>query len=199
MTVPENLKIPRKVTLDKYGITLEEWLAILEKQGYVCPICKKFPTSGRLYIEHEHIVGWKKLPPDERKKFIRGACCFICNYRNYPNVLVDASHLSRKFRKIGNNLVLWNHGDMAKQNAYSLIQREARKEFGETKYAEIHSGHFHSQQTVEKDGVIIRYLPTTTPTDVWHYENGYTGNTESTTSFLWDKNLGLREIWYSNL
>lgn len=81
MTIPENLKIPRQTTLDKYGITQEEWLSILEKQDYVCPICKKFPSSGRLYIEHEHISGWKKLLPNERKKFIRGACCFICNYR----------------------------------------------------------------------------------------------------------------------
>lgn len=120
-------------------------------------------------------------------------------YRNNDFVQVDTSHLPRKFRKFGNCLVLWNHGDMSKNNAYSLIQREARKEFGETKFAEIHSGHFHSQRTEEKDGVIIRYLPTLTPTDSWHFDNGFTGAVRSTVSFLWDKENGLEEMWFINV
>jgi hypothetical protein len=119
-------------------------------------------------------------------------------YRRSDFVSVDAGHLQRKFRKYGNCLILWAHGDMGKGNAYSLIQREARKEFGETKFAEIHSGHFHSQTTTEKDGVIIRYLPTLTETDAWHYGEGYTGALRSTVAFVWDKVSGLEEMWFIN-
>jgi hypothetical protein len=120
-------------------------------------------------------------------------------YRENDCVYVDAGHLPRKFRRFGNCLVMWSHGDLSKNNTYSLIQREARKEFGETKFAEIHCGHFHSQSTTEKDGVIIRYLPTMTPTDAWHFGEGYTGALRSTVSFLWDKELGLEEMWFVNV
>jgi hypothetical protein len=120
-------------------------------------------------------------------------------YRENKNVVIDAGHGSRKFRKFGQNLVFWQHGDMSKKNVTSLIQREARKEFGETKFAEIHLGNYHHQETLEADGVIIRYLPSITPTDEWHYDKGYTGAIQSVVSFLWDLNTGLREMWFSNI
>jgi hypothetical protein len=120
-------------------------------------------------------------------------------YRENDCVFVDSGHLPRKFRKFGNCLVMFAHGDLPKGNVPSLLQREARKEFGETKYAEIHCGHFHSQSVIEKDGVIIRYLPTLTSTDAWHYENGYTGALHATVSFLWDKENGLEEMWFTNV
>jgi hypothetical protein len=120
-------------------------------------------------------------------------------YRENKNVLVDAGHGSRKFRKFGNNLVFWQHGEMSAKNIKSIIQREARREFGETKFAEIHLGNYHHQQTLEADGVIIRYLPSIAPTDEWHYDEGYTGAIQSVVSFLWDLNTGLREMWFSNI
>lgn len=118
-------------------------------------------------------------------------------YRNNVNVLVDAGHNPKKFRKFGNNLVFWQHGDMPKKNVRDLIFKEARKEFGETKFAEIHLGNFHHQQTLEEGGVIIRYLPSITHTDEWHESQGYTGAIQTTVSFLWDLEYGLKEMWFS--
>lgn len=73
------LKPPSQKTLEKYGLTAQEWLAILEQQGGVCAVCKKAPTTGRLCIDHEHVKGWKKMPPEKRKLFCRGLLCFFCN------------------------------------------------------------------------------------------------------------------------
>lgn len=51
------------------------------KQGFVCYICEKLPPSRRLFIDHEHVRGFKRLPAEQRKNFVRGLVCSTCNYR----------------------------------------------------------------------------------------------------------------------
>lgn len=75
------IKYPTKVTLAKYGLSLEEWVEILHSQNDVCAICLKQPTSGRFYVDHFHAKGWKKMPPEERKKYTRGLLCYIDNLK----------------------------------------------------------------------------------------------------------------------
>jgi hypothetical protein len=70
---------PKALTLKKYGLTLDAWLAILEAQGGVCAVCQKLPTSLRLNVDHEHRPRWKKKPPEERAKAVRGLLCYWCN------------------------------------------------------------------------------------------------------------------------
>ena len=120
-------------------------------------------------------------------------------YKNDKYVTVDAGHDTRKFRKFGNNLVFWQHGDMAKKNLKSILYREAREEYGQTLFAEIHCGNWHHQQTLEQDGMIIRYLPSLTSADEWHQLSGYVGSIMSVCSFVWNLETGLRDIWFSNM
>lgn len=70
---------PSKATLKKYGLTLGEWRDILTKQGGICPICEKEPSTGRFVVDHLHVKGWKKLPPEKRKTYVRGLTCWFCN------------------------------------------------------------------------------------------------------------------------
>lgn len=70
---------PSQETLDKYGLTVERWLYLAEKQGFVCAICGKLPKTCRLNIDHEHVKGWKKMAPEERVGWVRGLLCFWCN------------------------------------------------------------------------------------------------------------------------
>jgi hypothetical protein len=88
---------------------------------------------------------------------------------------------------------------MAKGNLTEWLQTEARKEFGATKHAEIHAGHLHSSQTIDKSGIIIRHLPTITGASAWEYGKGYYSANKALTSFVWDKENGLREIWLSGI
>ncbi len=74
------IKVPSKTTLKKYGITEAEWLEMLASQGNVCQICKKEPTTGRFVVDHFHAKGWKKKPPEIRRLYIRGICCWYCNH-----------------------------------------------------------------------------------------------------------------------
>lgn len=32
-------------------------------------------------IDHEHVERWRFLPPEERRKFVRGLVCVRCNMR----------------------------------------------------------------------------------------------------------------------
>lgn len=79
--MPRSLPVlqPTKQTLAKYGLTLAEWKSILKSQGGVCAICRRVPPSRRLVVDHFHIRGWKKMKPAERKGYVRGLACFMCN------------------------------------------------------------------------------------------------------------------------
>lgn len=71
---------PKPATLKKYGLSEDEWKAILDRQASVCYVCKIEPTKGRLCIDHEHAKGWKKMPPEQRKLYVRGLLCWTCNH-----------------------------------------------------------------------------------------------------------------------
>ena len=73
--------MPTQKTLDKYGLTLADWEALYNRHNGACWICGKAPSTGRLNIDHAHVKGWAKMPPQERKKYVRGLLCFVCNHR----------------------------------------------------------------------------------------------------------------------
>lgn len=76
---------PAPATLKRYGLPLEEWQAMLRSQGGVCAICGKVPKPNRktgrvrFVIDHEHVRGWKAMPPERRKLYVRGITCWYCN------------------------------------------------------------------------------------------------------------------------
>jgi len=119
-----------------------------------------------------------------------------CFYSDVDTVSVDSSHEIRKFRVIGMSLVGWMHGDMQKKYYHSWLPTTARKYWGETKYAEVHAGHLHTQSTFEKDGVIVRHLPSPSESSTWETERGYTESQRCFMSFVWGQK-GLRDIWFT--
>ena len=85
------VKVPSAETLRKYGLSLEDWLEFIPvpegverteanvlEHGY-CVICKKQPATGRMVVDHFHAAKWKKMPPAERKKWVRGVVCTTDN------------------------------------------------------------------------------------------------------------------------
>jgi hypothetical protein len=74
------VQTPSKATLKRYGLSEDEWRKMLESQGGVCYVCKKEPSKGRLCIDHEHVKGWKKMPDNRRKLYVRGLLCWVCNH-----------------------------------------------------------------------------------------------------------------------
>ncbi len=80
MTSNTSLQVPSKATLQRYGLSVEEWRALADKQDHVCFICRKPPKNARLCIDHYHAKGWKKMPAEDRKKYVRGLLCWFCNH-----------------------------------------------------------------------------------------------------------------------
>jgi Recombination endonuclease VII len=57
-----------------YGITLIDF-NVMAADG--CNICGT--KEGRLCVDHIHVAGFKKMPPEEKFKYVRGILCFLCN------------------------------------------------------------------------------------------------------------------------
>ncbi len=73
----------------KYGITIEQYDAMLAAQGGVCAICRQpRPENRTLHVDHDHVSGE-----------IRGLLCFRCN-----NALGDFEEQYELFQKAANYL-----------------------------------------------------------------------------------------------
>lgn len=75
----EGIRVPSAPTLEKYGLTPEAWRDIIDAQGAVCAVCELAPGARQLHIDHDHVRGWKKLPPEKRAATVRGLLCWFCN------------------------------------------------------------------------------------------------------------------------
>lgn len=74
------IRVPSAGVLAKYGLTEADWVAMWKRQGGVCAVCLKLPPNKRLCTDHDHVKGWKKMRPEERKKYVRGLLCYFCNH-----------------------------------------------------------------------------------------------------------------------
>jgi len=52
----------------KYGISLEEYEAMLAKQDGACAVCVSIPDGRDLCVDHDHLTGK-----------VRGLLCDLCN------------------------------------------------------------------------------------------------------------------------
>ena len=125
-------------------------------------------------------------------------------FRNDARVAVDDGHLPRKYLKYGANLIGFAHGEKAKKKLPQLMALERPKEWGETAYREIHTGHLHYQaaewqKPIETiDGVVVRIAPSVGPSDDWHVEEGFIGAPRAMETYLYRKSGGLAGILLSS-
>jgi hypothetical protein len=91
------IRPPTAATLRRYGLQVETWLALLAGQGWKCAVCAR--RVPRWATDHEHVPLWKKLPPTERARFVRGVLCVRCNWR-----LVDSRMPAETAEKIAEYL-----------------------------------------------------------------------------------------------
>jgi len=120
-------------------------------------------------------------------------------FRNDANVTIDSSPSPRKYIRYGNCLIGFSHGsEETKKNLPLLVATEAKKDWSDCDFVELHLAHFHSEQVEEINGLKIRYVPSATGPDCWHNKKGFIGAIKTCQSFLWDKESGLRSIYYLN-
>lgn len=120
-------------------------------------------------------------------------------FRNDKNITFDLLPNPIKKKMYGSNLVMYHHGDLSKQNIDDLIPKFAREEFGKSRHSELHMAHLHDEISRTKGGSVIRNISTITASSYWEHKEGYSSPIKAVSSFLWNDERGLREMWYSNV
>jgi hypothetical protein len=131
---------------------------------------------------------------------------------NDNNIVFDMSPNPLKYRHIETILLGFTHGNMPAKHMSSWLPQMAKKEFGLSKFVEVHAGHFHTQKTKEKtvkisifeqtyidDGVVVRYLPRISNSSYWEHHEAYPHCDKTMMCFVWNIKTGLREMWFSNI
>lgn len=97
----------------KFGLTMEQYGAMLEAQGGGCFICGRPPREdSSLHVDHDHLTGR-----------VRGILCFCCN-----NALADLQDDPALLRKAAsyvstNSVEVEEEVQMARARALSLVGR----------------------------------------------------------------------------
>lgn len=97
----------------------------------------------------------------------------------------------------GKCAIFYNHGDANLKQTIKSIPAEFAETWGTHPYRELHLGHLHKEVTVDDDGgMITRRIGSPCATDAWHYGNRFIGAVKKHQIFIWDKNTGLRDLYY---
>lgn len=127
-------------------------------------------------------------------------------YRNHKHVSIDADAKSRKYAKFGSVLLGFAHGNQERVDSLPLLMpNEMRHVWGDIVYAEWHLGHEHRKKEMkflpvnEIGGVRLRYIPSLSATDAWHYGKGYAHGIRAAESYLWNGCHGLEDLIPANV
>lgn len=119
-------------------------------------------------------------------------------FRNHGNVAVDASPRSRKYHGYGKTLIAFDHGDETKWNDLPLaIMRDNQSVISQYRFTECLVGHFHSEQSEDIKGIVIRVAPALCPPDKWHSSKSFANNMRRSQGLLYQREDGLECIYYS--
>ncbi|WP_257840090.1 hypothetical protein [Salipaludibacillus agaradhaerens] len=98
-----------------------------------------------------------------------------CLKAKFPQVECDDSFKERKVHMLGSNFVGMNHGDKKKEvNLTENFAKEFPIQWSSATTTEIFVGHLHTERLIDKEGVVIRRMPTGNKVDQWHADHGYT-------------------------
>tara|TARA_R100000995_G_C3480872_1_gene123817 strand:- start:1073 stop:2254 length:1182 start_codon:yes stop_codon:yes gene_type:complete len=120
------------------------------------------------------------------------------------NIIWDIVYLERKVFVYGDNFFAFEHGDVNTKNSLMLYSMEYPKEWGNTLYRTLYTGHLHHKKKIEyktaeeNTGFMLKILPSLSRTDYWHYHNKFVGSRRSGVLSLHTPNKGeICELTYS--
>lgn len=98
-------------------------------------------------------------------------------FRNCTDVITNFENLNvrlRQYKKYGNNLLAFMHGDGSKLKQWPIIiANEAREIWGQTKHAILVTGHKHFRISQDLFGMQHIQVPSMASEDRWSVLNGY--------------------------
>lgn len=119
-----------------------------------------------------------------------------CLEKANRDILFDTRPDPQKAIHFGRVLVGLTHGDMPTKNRGKWLMTDYREEFGDSRFVEEHSGHIHEEAAKTVNGIMCRSMPTLTGASAWEHQQGYRSD-RALQCFVWSRENGLRETWYS--
>lgn len=101
------------------------------------------------------------------------------------NIIFHTEYSERKVIVYGCSMFAFEHGDVNSKDTPLVYAVEFPIEWGSSIFRTLYTGHFHKNKKVEymteneRNGFIIRTLPSLSKADYWHYHNKYTGSIKS--------------------
>lgn len=116
-------------------------------------------------------------------------------FKKYKNVYFGEDWKVVQHYVWGDNAIFFTHGGKNVKRLINALPQQFYKVWGETKYHELHLGHFHHElQTKEENGLIVRQVSSPSGVDNWHYEEHMNTALQKYQVFVWDKKAGLTDI-----
>lgn len=133
---------------------------------------------------------------DFQRAFYIGDLLFAW-FRNDDNVSIDNTFGNFKAWQYGKCSVMYEHGEL-KWSKYPIIFATTYPTiFANTKYREVHTGHYHKEQTLDEvNGIKIRYMPSIAPRSRWEKKEGYE-HVKQAQAIKWHKeqgNIGIENV-----
>lgn len=121
-----------------------------------------------------------------------------------PGITFHVDYKERRAITYGKNFFGVEHGDVTAKNNPLVYATEFYKEWGNTIYRTLYTGHYHFGKTKEyitengENGFVTKVIPALTASDYYHEHNKYIGSRRSALIHLHDKDKGLvSEFTYS--
>lgn len=119
-------------------------------------------------------------------------------FNKHEDVTVDNSTNEFKFTSYGDNLIMYEHGEL-KPFMYPVIMADEQPhKWAASKFREVHTGHFHKEMVLDEiRRVKVRFLPSIAKNSKWEKQRGYK-NLKQSQLLVWHKTEGLIDILLKN-
>lgn len=136
----------------------------------------------------------------DKESILDTADALWCYYRQNERVTVEAEPMARKFYKYGENGFMMHHGHKVKPPLQpGVFANEGKEVWNNTSRHEIFMGHLHREQMMmspvnEHGGCILRWFPSLSGHDAFHYENAFIFNKCAYQLLTYDAERGLNNL-----
>ena len=166
--------------------------------------CKVYKTARKMLTDT--VEQLRKIAPvdvklvpgnhDTQSVFTMGDS-LECFFHNYQDVYVDNAPIMHKIVEWGDVLLALMHGHQGKKADFGIWMASMYpRQFGRTKFREIHVGHRHTSSLEEKYGIRVRTFSALCPPDEWHASGLMTGNLRVAEALVFNKTKGLTAQLY---
>lgn len=94
----------------------------------------------------------------------------------FPQVTFNTDFKERKVHMLGNVMIAATHGDKARKRLNENFATEFPMEWSRAKTRELYIGHLHTEEVIDKGGILQRALSTRNKVDSYHDDYGYTAS-----------------------